>query len=813
MRKFLILIFSLIITSLSAQKASDTIQFEKIDYPFLEYLIKSKVDSVRRAHQLLPFFNDSLLYLAAWEQVEYLNKEQLLTHRQLRGKLETPLQRVMNYGGPYANVAELLGIAHLKTSTLYDYASEELKHTIYTYQQTAEHFINQWMIDPESRSFLLTRSLNAAGIVAMAEKNSNIIKLVAVFGKYLDEKQIQNSIYFHPHDYSNYKALKAEYDNQSQYPVHTKHAFKIEKNGDADFLRSLERKIPDRKELKLYVETDSVFLRLEDKKLLRFLLDGSKDGFVLEMVPKSHYKCNQQAYYQYPARRNNRCIFSGKIAEPVYRDKLVDNDDYRSRRRDIVLNLGVKPDLFNPDEYEMNALYLKDNKLSMVLLQSSLCGELLISEPASLEMIYPFDDVNYLPDVEKDTLDLKVFYDRGEVDADFKEIFPYIKQLQEKNYIVGKVEIEACASVEGTAEGNRKLFTQRVEKFVSRFRDFQDKKIELEVNTQENWKMFYEQIKSSDYEWLQKEDTSDIRSYVNDPENLPAFEDMLDQQRYASIRVIALPDLSDKSKCDYARSESILYRDSIVKMLGDQNKYSKELVKAFKHWKSIQLFMYQMYFKGLIKDNDLHVFNFPDQEVYYPMIFNQTMFEFRRAVLQENFLEDELMDKEIELFESLRMIYSPLVSSLYYYTILCLMANQPQNTYFTDEIPVKMQRSYLSKLSPSIPDSVTKVLKLNYHLRNSIELYQNNKSRRAKTSLNFLVSGYVKDTNDIVPLARHLLLFGSDKILTKFIDRYVFVEEPVHSALQFYLKYKYSDYAWSKPFIYYSELFGADDNF
>jgi len=128
--------------------------------------------------------------------------------------METPLQRVMNYGGPYANVAELLGIAHLKTSTLYDYASEELKHTIYTYQQTAEHFINQWMIDPESRSFLLTRSLNAAGIVAMAEKNSNIIKLVAVFGKYLDEKQIQNSIYFHPHDYSNYKALKAEYDNQ-----------------------------------------------------------------------------------------------------------------------------------------------------------------------------------------------------------------------------------------------------------------------------------------------------------------------------------------------------------------------------------------------------------------------------------------------------------------------------------------------------------------------------------------------------------------------------------------------------------------------
>jgi uncharacterized protein YkwD len=66
----------------SAQAHSEKPDENKLNILFLEHLIKTQVDSVRKAHGLQPLVSDSILYVAAQDHASYLSTEKTISHYQ-----------------------------------------------------------------------------------------------------------------------------------------------------------------------------------------------------------------------------------------------------------------------------------------------------------------------------------------------------------------------------------------------------------------------------------------------------------------------------------------------------------------------------------------------------------------------------------------------------------------------------------------------------------------------------------------------------------------------------------------------------------
>lgn len=65
----------------------------------LEHYTKKMIDSVRQAHDLEPLSNDSILYLAARDQANYLKDKSSIGHIQDIDRKATPQLRTGFYGG------------------------------------------------------------------------------------------------------------------------------------------------------------------------------------------------------------------------------------------------------------------------------------------------------------------------------------------------------------------------------------------------------------------------------------------------------------------------------------------------------------------------------------------------------------------------------------------------------------------------------------------------------------------------------------------------------------------------------------------
>src|SRR3954467_3477285 len=91
----------------SAQSPGDDLVPGRINYKFLEHLVKEQIDSVRIAHHLAALVNDSILYIAAKDHSSYLVARNKMGHFQPDiPKKVTPLNRVEFYGGKFEIVGE-----------------------------------------------------------------------------------------------------------------------------------------------------------------------------------------------------------------------------------------------------------------------------------------------------------------------------------------------------------------------------------------------------------------------------------------------------------------------------------------------------------------------------------------------------------------------------------------------------------------------------------------------------------------------------------------------------------------------------------
>lgn len=164
-----------------AQKTSDKrIDPENFDTGLMEYFVKIKIDSVRKARGLNPLQNDSLLYLAALDQAKYQKGKKELTHFQTSRRKKTLKDRLDYYGFPFTAAAENLARGYVLVPV---YASGSKTKTIFveTYEQAAYQMVDGWVHSKGHYTNIITPGYRFTGVAMVFDKGKKEVNGAQVF--------------------------------------------------------------------------------------------------------------------------------------------------------------------------------------------------------------------------------------------------------------------------------------------------------------------------------------------------------------------------------------------------------------------------------------------------------------------------------------------------------------------------------------------------------------------------------------------------------------------------------------------------------
>ncbi|MFH0893906.1 MAG: CAP domain-containing protein [Bacteroidota bacterium] len=533
-----------------------------INIKYLEYLLKQEIDSVRKSKGLDILINDSILYLASADQSKYLSSKKELTHFQKENQEKYSPQNRANYFG-----AVNYGVGENVLCSSLNYPLENLYlNDQNTYESIAHSMMELWVNSPGHYANIITRGYHITGVSVYYNPKKNVFYAAQVFAKVNPYYRYKNCSSFFPYEKYDEELVKKKFvPNDVKIDTHRKHAYKIKRE-------SLKKKccydnqtsIFNYESVMLRLYKDSLYLGVEKSHFssIKQFFKNKKDGILLEFLDFDYtYSCNLIDNTRVTTRENGGCIFNGIITRPVYRDSMLYYLDLLkkeySRNNDyIFVPIGKYPDKLKGKKIDINFIILQKNRLCKIIESQGVCGALMEPEIPQFGIKLNLDSIKYRPTQEAKRKEFKVWFEQNSINIINPDTLYYIKKLLKKDDLfVSKIILNAYASVEGSLENNRYLYKKRAENIQKVFQSEQDSTIELTTITEENWKLFFSQLKTSKFSYLLELDTNQIKDSVNVPENARALENLLSKQRYGLTTVFYKPIINEQNIDSYALNE------------------------------------------------------------------------------------------------------------------------------------------------------------------------------------------------------------------------------------------------------------------
>ena len=177
---FIILLLFLSSINLIAQNPPEPIEDNSFNYTLINRLILEKINAKRVKLHLSALAPDSILYLAAKNQADYLVKQGKLTHFQKKKQLEDPQKRVQYYHGEFSAIAENAAMEFWSKQVM---EKDKKLHTYTTYEELAEALVDGWIHSPTHYQNLSNKVYNSSGIATTINVKEKQVYAVQVFGR------------------------------------------------------------------------------------------------------------------------------------------------------------------------------------------------------------------------------------------------------------------------------------------------------------------------------------------------------------------------------------------------------------------------------------------------------------------------------------------------------------------------------------------------------------------------------------------------------------------------------------------------------
>jgi outer membrane protein OmpA-like peptidoglycan-associated protein len=299
----------------------------------------------------------------------------------------------------------------------------------------------------------------------------------------------------------------------------------------------------------LKVENGKIYLEYANLKDLKRLLKKTKDGLAVDVVQKSQYE--KADYNIVDNNFQNKGIMGKVIAKDQVFAKNLVKPDPKAKKKVKINKLKIEMGKFNPKitgPYELNLIVVQDGHVCKTVTRSYLeKGDQESSTPVG---IIPADSTVGLkpafePKSESSILNFTIPFEKNKSEFKPEDIAPFIKALNEPDFMIDGLYIYAYSSIEGDAGANAKLQRKRAESVTNVLQSMQQNKITPNIETKDSWVLFeleMEDGKYADLVKLGKEKA--IKKINNDGALLNELEPVLAKQRFAQMVMDVTYDIS-----------------------------------------------------------------------------------------------------------------------------------------------------------------------------------------------------------------------------------------------------------------------------
>ncbi len=781
-KKLLLYLAVLYVSYVKAQ--SPDVIFDKNNYnvKYLENLLKINLDSIRNSYNLQPLLNDSILYVSAKQHVKYCKNRKNITHRQESRKYKNPQNRVESNGADGYIAGEIICRLALDTGL--------------SYKQLADTLSSLIISDTVSKAHLLSEMYNIIGLAAGT--GGSAIYIVADIAQTEADYRYKPNKKLFPFD-----NLEVKQHKKTKYSYIKSYGWKIKAPKKESDFENTKRTFDRLKKKEVKKDGTRLSVIFDSESSVKQIIEKKKDGFAIELVSFDDYDCTSKNYYK-PARRNKHSLLNGVLMKPRYYNDIFKKSGYGDEKQKyFIKDIGSIKN--GAGIFEANAVLFKKNRIVAIIKPSHICGSMLKYSPEKLPYLDNLYNPYYEPDVDYDTLKLKIYFGVGETQPESEDIGKIIEFVKKEGLVITKAYVNANASIEGSAKVNEMLFNKRAENITALFENEQDYHIQTILKTQENWDLFFMQIKNTRFANLAYKDTAYIKYFVKD--SIDYFREMLDKQRYAQVNLFAVTKATrDKFKV-FALNE---YKKLIPQIIEAQEKNKLKLANGLlEKAEAVQLFLFDQYNRKKIGLNFVNLLKIPDKDIFANLRFNRLMFDFKYVA------ESSGID-ETSFFNSIKTLSSKEnICNLVFYNFVAYLINHYGEDTETDYTDSKKFLNLIQKMGQNgIDNEYVKNINLHLNYLRTLEFYESREFKRARKSLAFIADYYQKKENisaeTIVNVAEYYILFNEFEKAKKIVAPIANCSNPNHNALILYLKLHYMNY-WEKNRTeeYYSLLFEA----
>ncbi|MBN2668255.1 MAG: hypothetical protein JXR60_03415 [Bacteroidales bacterium] len=463
---------------------------------FNERRIQIDADSLRVQAILQAASDDQVAFMAKYGEAEVLQS----------GKMKTTGQRIEHYGG--AQYGEELVLKYSLKSG--DKAP--------TYEELADEIATKWLKSKKTAIFIEDSKFIFTGISAGLNEDKSKLFISVVFG--------------------NYRSLKSGAERVAELDK----PFSKKKYGLKPYDAKACKKVEDYKGLStlqkgLSLEDGTIYFETQKYKSLKKIMKKPKDAIAVDIVQKDQYSCAGLNII------DNNTSWKGIMLKRAWAPKMEKKNMYtdkKDRKSKLKVAIGKMPEGLGED-IELNLLIIQDKHVCANIPPSYV-------EAAALENSSKLDyladtvtteaDIEYTPIAEQTTLSFRVPFERNKSEYQKSDIQPIIKQLKEPDFIIDNIKINAYSSIEGDNESNKRLQKKRAESIENALKGFiatHENIKQAEVNTDENWDDFKNDVASTEYSNMGGMSLEEAQAYIKSEGLTKKLEPILQNHRYAEV--------------------------------------------------------------------------------------------------------------------------------------------------------------------------------------------------------------------------------------------------------------------------------------
>lgn len=449
----------------------------------------------------------------------------------------------------------------------------------YKTAEVAKVIWTRWENNKKDKEVLLKAQYMLIGIKCVMQKDGKKVVATAVFGGY---------------DSFN---TGAKMKKELAVPFNTKSKSLL--TPDAKSCKACEKwKNYDILQKGLKVENGKIYLEYANLKDLKRLLKKTKDGLAVDVVQKSQYE--KSDYNIVDNNFLNKGIMGKVISKDQVFSKNLIKPDPKAKKKVKINKLKIEMGKFNPKitgPYELNLIVVQDGHVCKTVTRSYLeKGDQESSTPVG---IIPADSTVGLkpafePKSESSILNFTIPFEKNKSEFKPEDIQPFIKALNEPDFMIDGLYIYAYSSIEGDAKSNASLQRKRAESVTKVLQSMQQNKITPNIETKDSWNLFELEMEDGKYADLVKMGKEKaIKKINNDGALLKELEPVLAKQRFAQMVMDVTYDITgDKeqrfttvsfNRAVKANKMSQAYK--IMEYASNQKiskKYSEDVLDSFK---------------------------------------------------------------------------------------------------------------------------------------------------------------------------------------------------------------------------------------